>query len=66
MLTQTVATSTRNERVCVILMTYGSPASLDNSPEYLRNIRGGREPDDALVAELAGLREGRWMFCYQR
>ena len=33
-------------------MTYGSPASLDDVPAYLTNIRGGREPDDALVAEF--------------
>jgi protoporphyrin/coproporphyrin ferrochelatase len=33
-------------------MTYGSPATLDDIPQYLRNIRGGREPDDALVAEF--------------
>lgn len=33
-------------------MTYGSPASLDDIPAYLRSIRGGREPDEALVAEF--------------
>jgi protoporphyrin/coproporphyrin ferrochelatase len=33
-------------------MTYGSPATLEDIPQYLRNIRGGREPDDALVAEF--------------
>ncbi len=33
-------------------MTYGSPATLEDIPDYLRNIRGGREPDDALVAEF--------------
>jgi protoporphyrin/coproporphyrin ferrochelatase len=42
----------KEERVCVVLMTYGSPATLDDIPEYLRNIRGGRDPDDALVAEF--------------
>lgn len=40
------------ERVCVVLMTYGSPATLEDIPAYLRNVRGGREPDDALVAEF--------------
>jgi protoporphyrin/coproporphyrin ferrochelatase len=40
------------ERVCVVLMTYGSPATLDEIPGYLKNIRGGREPDEALVAEF--------------
>lgn len=43
---------TRREKVCVVLMTYGSPATLEAIPAYLRNIRGGREPDDALVAEF--------------
>ena len=33
-------------------MTYGSPATLEDIPAYLRNIRGGREPDEALVAEF--------------
>jgi len=43
---------TGRERVCVVLMTYGSPANLEDIPDYLRNIRGGREPDEALVAEF--------------
>ena len=47
-----MAASTGGERICVILMTYGSPASLNDIPAYLRNIRGGREPDEALVAEF--------------
>jgi ferrochelatase len=33
-------------------MTYGSPASPDDIPAYLRRVRGGREPDEALVAEF--------------
>ena len=43
---------TGSERVCVVLMTYGSPATLEDIPDYLRNVRGGREPDEALVAEF--------------
>jgi protoporphyrin/coproporphyrin ferrochelatase len=43
---------TENERIFVVLMTYGSPATLDDVPAYLRNIRGGREPDEALIAEF--------------
>jgi ferrochelatase len=43
---------TGDERVCVVLMTYGSPATLEDVPAYLRSIRGGREPDEALVAEF--------------
>jgi ferrochelatase len=39
-------------RVGVLLMTYGSPATLDDVPAYLSNVRGGRPADDALVAEF--------------
>ena len=39
----------------VLLMTYGSPASLDREDvsTYLARVRGGREPDSALVDEFA-------------
>ncbi|HEV2139363.1 MAG TPA: ferrochelatase [Nitrososphaerales archaeon] len=43
---------TSNEHTCVVLMTYGSPATLDDVPGYLRNVRGGREPDGALISEF--------------
>ena len=33
-------------------MTYGSPATLDDIPAYLANIRGGRPADDDLIAEF--------------
>lgn len=36
----------------VLLMTYGSPASLEDVERYLTAVRGGRSPDDALVAEF--------------
>jgi ferrochelatase len=38
----------------VLLMTYGSPASLDREEvrSYLARVRGGREPDEALVDEF--------------
>lgn len=38
----------------VLLMTYGSPASLDREDvrSYLARVRGGREPDEALVDEF--------------
>jgi ferrochelatase len=39
-------------RVGVVLMTYGSPATLDDIPAYLRNVYGGREPSDEVVAEF--------------
>ena len=39
-------------RFGVLLMTYGSPSSLDDVPRYLAAVRGGRAPDDELVAEF--------------
>lgn len=39
-------------RVGVLLMTYGSPATLDDIPQYLQNVRGGRPADDDLIAEF--------------
>src|SRR5580765_8945171 len=36
----------------VLLMAHGTPASLDEMPEYLRLVRGGRAPSDELVAEM--------------
>jgi len=40
------------ERFGVLLMTYGSPASIEDVGPYLRRVRGGRAPDAALVAEF--------------
>ncbi len=39
-------------RFGVLLMTYGSPSSLDDVPRYIRAVRGGREPDPELVTEF--------------
>ncbi|HEU0234867.1 MAG TPA: ferrochelatase [Candidatus Limnocylindrales bacterium] len=36
----------------VLLMTYGSPASLDDIDRYLAAVRGGRSADPALVEEF--------------
>jgi ferrochelatase len=36
----------------VILMAHGTPASLDEMPEYLRLVRGGRPPSAELIAEM--------------
>ena len=36
----------------VLLMTYGSPESLDDMPAYLANVRGGRPAEPELVAEF--------------
>lgn len=44
--------SSERGRVGVLLMTYGSPASLDDMPRYLTAVRGGRAPDAATVAEF--------------
>ena len=33
-------------------MADGTPASLDDMPEYLRLVRGGRPPSPELVAEM--------------
>ena len=45
---------TGSERPGVLLMTYGSPASLERKDirEYLARVRGGREPDSELVDEF--------------
>lgn len=42
----------RKEKVAVVLMTYGSPATLDDIPAYLKNIYGGREPDPDIIIEF--------------
>jgi protoporphyrin/coproporphyrin ferrochelatase len=46
---------TADERRGVLLMTYGSPASLarEDIRAYLARVRGGREPDPGLVDEFA-------------
>src|SRR5580700_713740 len=38
--------------VGVLLMAHGTPSSLDEMPEYLRLVRGGRPPSAELVAEM--------------
>ena len=43
---------TSNTQVGVMLMTYGSPATLDDIPAYLKNIRGGRTADEELITEF--------------
>lgn len=40
------------EHIGVLLMTYGSPATLEDLPVYLQNIRGGRPADDELLKEF--------------
>jgi len=41
-----------NKHVGVILMTYGSPATLDDVYTYIKNVRGGREPSPELITEF--------------
>lgn len=41
-----------NTHVDVILMTYGSPATLDDIPEYLKNVYGGREASPEVITEF--------------
>jgi ferrochelatase len=40
------------ERIAVLLMAYGSPNRLDDVEPYFTDIRGGRVPSPAAVAEL--------------
>lgn len=39
-------------RTGVLLMAHGTPSSMAEMPEYLRIVRGGRPPSDALVEEM--------------
>src|SRR3989442_4080929 len=36
----------------VLLMAHGTPSSMEEMPEYLRLVRGGRPASDELVAEM--------------
>jgi len=36
----------------VLLMAHGTPSSMDEMPEYLKLVRGGRPASDELVAEM--------------
>src|SRR5215472_7800643 len=38
--------------VGVILMTYGSPATLDDIPAYIKNVYGGRTPSKEVLTEF--------------
>jgi len=41
-----------NALIGVMLMTYGSPATLDDIPSYLKNVRGGRAAEEELITEF--------------
>jgi protoporphyrin/coproporphyrin ferrochelatase len=38
--------------IAVLLMAHGTPESVDQMPEYLRLVRGGREPSPELIEEM--------------
>lgn len=40
------------DSIGVLLMTYGSPATLDDMTVYLQNVRGGRQPEEELIKEF--------------
>src|SRR2546430_943603 len=39
-------------RTGVLLMAHGTPSSLNEMPEYLQLVRGGRPPSPELIAEM--------------
>jgi ferrochelatase len=41
-----------NKHIGVMLMTYGSPATLDDVPVYLKHVYGGREASPEVIAEF--------------
>jgi ferrochelatase len=41
-----------NTQVGVLLMTYGSPATLEDVPVFLKHVYGGREPSPEVIAEF--------------
>jgi protoporphyrin/coproporphyrin ferrochelatase len=43
---------TENKKVGVVLMTYGSPATLDDIPVYLKHVYGGREASAEVIKEF--------------
>ena len=40
------------KHIGVMLMTYGSPATLDDIPTYIKNVYGGREPGEEVLTEF--------------
>ena len=39
-------------KIAVVLMTYGSPKTLEEVPHYLKNVYGGKDPDPENVKEF--------------
>ena len=42
----------KTKKIFVILMTYGSPKTLKEIPQYLKNVYGGREPGTKTIKEF--------------
>jgi ferrochelatase len=42
----------KNSQIGVILMTYGSPATLEDIPVFIKNVYGGREPSAEVLTEF--------------
>src|SRR5262245_19579480 len=42
----------RTSDMAVLLMAHGTPESVDQMADYLRLVRGGREPSAELIAEM--------------
>ena len=40
------------KHIGVLLMTYGSPRTLEDIPGYLKNIYGGKDPSDEVIQEF--------------
>jgi ferrochelatase len=43
---------TASQRRAILLLAHGTPQSLDEIPEYLRNVTGGRPMPDTVVEEI--------------
>jgi ferrochelatase len=41
-----------SERAAILLLAHGTPEALDEIPEYLSNITGGRPMPDSVIAEI--------------
>lgn len=41
-----------SKKIGVILMTYGSPKTLDEVPQYLKNVYGGKDASEENIAEF--------------
>src|SRR5260221_2533643 len=42
----------KKKTIGVVLMTYGSPETLDDVPAYLKRIYGGKDPSDEVIKEF--------------